>query len=278
MKSVRVKGILFLFALLLLAVFLFYGFSLGMTSFSVLEPATTQSGQCFVEWSCIEWSNCTYGKQVRSCVDLNNCGIRLNMPEVELVCEVFDGNSYEFVEVSCVDGLDNDCDGRADELDVDCRCNLPGIERFCPLKMGVCSGAKQRCGADNLWSCDYGLYYERREVSCGDFRDNDCDGYVDCYDEDCMFSGGCFRCVLNRAYWSKSFARNREFVDLVVEGSDCDGLVADFDILRADSNELVKKGEAVFEQGRAFFSWRVLREEVLTKENLQYVFKVRVKD
>src|SRR5690606_14722149 len=60
-----------------------------------------------------------------------------------------------FLEVACGDMADNDCDGRIDCNDNDCR--QPG-----------------QCGCD------------QREIgTCDDQTDNDCDGYTDCGDENC---------------------------------------------------------------------------------------------
>jgi len=86
--------------------------------------------------------------------------------------------AYEVEENSC-DGLDNDCDGRADE-------ELTGPD--CPLQQGVCAGSHLAClGADG-WaeacgSADYGPDYQQQESSC-DGLDNDCDGLTDSDDPD----------------------------------------------------------------------------------------------
>ena len=77
---------------------------------------------------------------------------------------------YEAAESTC-DGLDNDCDGTADEDTA-----LPADNQN-----GVCAGAEKVCnGAAGLVEPDYGAIatFEAIEVTC-DGLDNDCDGAVD---------------------------------------------------------------------------------------------------
>ncbi len=82
------------------------------------------------------------------------------------------GPNYETEESKC-DGLDNDCDGSAD--------NFPS-SMACPLTEGVCAGTTKSCDGMLGWSaCDkttYGGNYQRIETAC-DTLDNDCDGDVD---------------------------------------------------------------------------------------------------
>jgi len=78
------------------------------------------------------------------------------------------GGDYEADEASC-DGLDNDCDGQADE-------GLAGPA--CELQQGVCAGSTRECGAGACDASNYGAGYEADEQSCDDL-DNDCDGQVD---------------------------------------------------------------------------------------------------
>lgn len=119
-------------------------------------------------------------------------------------------------ELSCADGVDNDCDGNADCADSNCAnqtcnangrrcvgtvctctgggtelCATPGDEDCNGLSdcadpsctTGVSCGPNGRtCSAAKQCICPFG---QTRETSCGDGQDNDCDGTSDCADGDC---------------------------------------------------------------------------------------------
>jgi hypothetical protein len=71
----------------------------------------------------------------------------------------------ETTEVTCTDGLDNDCDGAIDCADSDCASD--------PACGGGCTPT------------------EPTEMTCNDGLDNDCDGFVDCADSDCAADPAC---------------------------------------------------------------------------------------
>ncbi len=89
------------------------------------------------------------------------------------------------------DGLDNDCDGVADE-DV-CTCTA-GLARACNTGIpGVCMAGSQTCDASGRgWGPCLTAVVRSADV-CGDGLDNDCDGTAD---EDCVCTSGASRpCV-----------------------------------------------------------------------------------
>ncbi len=71
----------------------------------------------------------------------------------------------ETTELTCDDGLDNDCDGAIDCADSDCASD--------PACGGGCTPT------------------EPTEMTCNDGLDNDCDGFVDCADSDCAADPAC---------------------------------------------------------------------------------------
>ncbi len=87
-------------------------------------------------------------------------------------------------EVSCNDGKDNDCDGLSDCADPDCRPvgNNPG--KVCDVKGNTCSNPSGGVSSCNVCSGNGGQP-QTAEFSCGDNKDNDCDGKVDCQDPGC---------------------------------------------------------------------------------------------
>lgn len=90
-------------------------------------------------------------------------------------------------EVSCSDGVDNDCDGLIDGNDPDCMI-CAGVGDTCVDNADCCSNkCKGPRGRKTCKSTDGGgcTPTESPEVSCSDGVDNDCDGLIDGSDPDC---------------------------------------------------------------------------------------------
>ena len=80
-------------------------------------------------------------------------------------------------EVSCGDGVDNDCDGKIDCVDTDCNLTL----RSCGANGQTCSAA----GACSCTGNGGAAQASEGTIGCADGKDNDCDGLVDCADPGC---------------------------------------------------------------------------------------------
>jgi hypothetical protein len=92
------------------------------------------------------------------------------------------GSDYEAQEASC-DGKDNDCDGTTDEVD-------DMTNPLCESQQGVCAGSTATCSSGAWQACDetnYGSDYDKDKDTCGDGKDNDCDGSTD---EGCECTNG----------------------------------------------------------------------------------------
>jgi hypothetical protein len=105
-----------------------------------------------------------------------------NGTRVDVTCTP--GLPPEDPEVTCGDGLDNDCDGLTDADDPDCQAVCTSI-----VERNVCRNTAgcEWVGGKN-GTCQYAVACEPTEpaeMTCNDGQDNDCDGLIDCADADC---------------------------------------------------------------------------------------------
>ncbi len=90
-------------------------------------------------------------------------------------CDFSQIPNYENQEISCDDKLDNDCDGKSDCDDENCK----------PFE--ICTPPlPDACTFDDAL-----LFEANSEQTCDDGIDNDCDGKLDCADDDCNLNPKC---------------------------------------------------------------------------------------
>jgi hypothetical protein len=96
-------------------------------------------------------------------------------------------------EVTCDDGLDNDCDGLVDGDDPDCQTGMACSDY---ADKGACNNDPgcEWAGSPKSGSCHDIVPCtptEDPELTCDDGLDNDCDGNTDCADSDCSADPVC---------------------------------------------------------------------------------------
>ncbi len=106
----------------------------------------------------------------------------------EKKCDYQRNPKYQDAEFACNDGVDNDCDGKADTADTDCQqfgaCSANQSAPVCKRPdaaqgQGICAGVLMSC-MNGYFNCDFGSIngFEFNENTV-DQVDNDCDGQVD---------------------------------------------------------------------------------------------------
>jgi hypothetical protein len=130
---------------------------------AVVCSSYTNKGDCNMDPDC-EWVG---SPKNGSCQDALSCTIT------------------EDPEVTCDDGIDNDCDGATDSADSDCQ---TGGQQDCSLfnNRSDCNNAVNCKWNNKQGICEYNCTItEDPEASCSDGFDNDCDGLFDGNDPDC---------------------------------------------------------------------------------------------
>jgi hypothetical protein len=95
-------------------------------------------------------------------------------------CVIDCPGNVENPEVTCNDGVDNDCDGDTDCADLDCINDPINLWNCCDD--GICDPTENQCICPNdCPGTELGT-----ELTCNDGLDNDCDGPIDCADADCF--------------------------------------------------------------------------------------------
>jgi prepilin-type N-terminal cleavage/methylation domain-containing protein len=83
----------------------------------------------------------------------------------------------------CTDGYDNDCDSFTDEMDPDCKFHLCNNGIFDEELEGF-----EECRDVGRMCQQIRPFEENVEITCNDDYDNDCDGYADEFDPDCIIA------------------------------------------------------------------------------------------
>jgi hypothetical protein len=159
-------------------------------------------------------------------------------------------------EANCSDGTDDDCDGRIDCADPDCKDRECGLGMICANFSCSCAGHGPETGAlcndgidndcDGTTDCDDtscdgsecapGFRCKSKQcvcyasvsdesAACNDGIDNDCDGYADCSDEDCEYKecGPNAYCEKEACVYKEETAVCDDGIDNDKDGSvDCD--------------------------------------------------------
>lgn len=175
------------------------------------------AGVCDASQKCICGTGleeiCTDGKD-------NNCNGKIDCADLACdnqLCKLPNGadarclantckcpGTAENTDLLCKDGIDDDCDGKVDCLDPDCQAKAPALGKICDQQGHTCTGPDSTGKA----ACSYCPGQEAAEVTCGDQKDNDCDGLSDCSDSDCN---------------TKTCATNGKVCDFAVASCVCSG-------------------------------------------------------
>ncbi len=161
-----------------------------------IVPERCDDGIDCTDDRCLEGRGCAFEPNPRNCGDEEMCHPMLGCIGG---CE-----PTSPVEVSCRDGLDDDCDGLPDCSDPECRgtraCAMCSDFEFDCLNAfdEDCDGLPDCSDPDCAGRPECGMSCtptERIERSCFDGLDNDCNGLFDCGDFSCARDPGCGGCM-----------------------------------------------------------------------------------
>ncbi|MBL8957929.1 MAG: hypothetical protein JNK82_44550 [Myxococcaceae bacterium] len=171
------------------------------------DTACSTDPRCIIECAPMDTRPCYSGPQGTSGVGACRAGVQTctAMNKWDPACAGQVGPSGE--SAACTNGIDDDCDGRADCQDTDCLLNMACIPMQCApnttrpcyeaapstQNVGLCHGGMQTCSADGrMWGACTGQVLPTSEsAACGDMADNDCNGLRDCGDPACSTAPAC---------------------------------------------------------------------------------------
>ena len=84
-------------------------------------------------------------------------------------------NNYSATVDLCTDKEDNNCDGKTND---NCQC-APKTKQPCGSDIGECSKGYQYCLINGIWGSCINETKPAAKDTCGDKKDNDCDGFID---------------------------------------------------------------------------------------------------
>jgi hypothetical protein len=155
------------------------------TDYGALGPMVPPYPMATVTW--MKQDGCTSTEPTEvTCDDGidNDCDTAVDCADPDCSADPFcdPGNLIEFP--FCFDGLDNDNDGLTDCAD---RTDCDGVSDTSTCGVGVCAATgTQTCNNGTLDdTCTPGTPTEVTETTCNDGFDNDCDGFTDNADSDC---------------------------------------------------------------------------------------------
>ena len=139
----------------------------------------------------------------------------------------------EISELTCTGGYDEDCDGKVDCMDTDCRqaaacCPNPAPESgdtACTDKMdndcdGILDCQEMSCAGVYGCTCKVsGPEDGSRPASCTDMNDNDCDHLVDCDEKACAIAPAC--CTKESSTETGAQCTDGKNNDCDADGADC---------------------------------------------------------